>query len=71
MRILELFAGASSFGQVADEDGHDIISLDKEMPAEIQSDILDWDCTVYPSNYLNFSWASPPWLDYSQAKQEE
>jgi len=59
MRILELFAGTSSFGQEADKEGHEILSLDKEMPADIQCDILDWDYTVYPSNYFNFIWASP------------
>ena len=71
MRILELFAGTSSFGQVADEDGHGTLSLDKEMPADIQCDILVWDYTVYPSNYFNFMWASPPCVEYSIAKQEE
>ena len=68
MRILELFAGTSSFGQIADEDGHEVISLDKEMPADIQCDILDWNYTVYPSNYFNFIWASPPCVEYSIAK---
>ena len=60
MRILELFAGTSSFGQVADEFEHEVISLDKDMPASIQCDILDWDYTVYPSNYFNFIRSSPP-----------
>ena len=68
MRILDLFAGTSSFGQVADEGGHEIISLDKEMPADIQCDILDWDYTAYPSNYFNFIWSSPPCVEYSIAK---
>ena len=68
MRILELFAGTSSFGQVADEFEHEVISLDKDMPASIQCDILDWDYTVYPSNYFNFIWSSPPCVEYSIAK---
>ena len=68
MRILELFVGTSSFGQVADEFEHEVISLDKDMPADIQCDILNWDYTVYPSNYFNFIWASPPCTEYSQAK---
>ena len=68
MRILELFAGTSSFGQVADEFEHEVISLDKDMPASIQYDILDWDYTVYPSTYFNFIWASPPCVEYSIAK---
>jgi len=68
MRILELFAGTSSFGQEADKEGHEILSLDKEMPADIQCDILDWDYTVYPSNYFNFIWASPDCTHYSIAK---
>ena len=68
MRILELFAGTSSFGQVADEFEHEVISLDKDMQASIQCDILDWDYTVYPSNYFNFIWSSPPCVEYSIAK---
>ena len=68
MRILELFAGTSSFGQVADEFEHEVISLDKDMPASIQCAILQFDYTVYPSNYFNFIWASPPCTEYSQAK---
>ena len=58
MRISELFAGTSSFGQVADEFEHEVISLDKDMPASIQCDILDWDYTVYPPNYFNLGFAT-------------
>ena len=68
MKILELFAGTSSFGQVADEDGHEVISLDKEMPADSQCDILGWSCTAYPSNYFNLIWAPPDCTHYSIAK---
>jgi len=68
MRILELFAGTSSFGQEADKEGHEIISLGKEMPADIQCDILDWDYTVYTSSYFNFICSTPPCTEYSRAK---
>ena len=68
MRTLELFAGTCLCGHVADEDGHEVISLDKEMPADIQCDILDWNYTFYPSNYFNFIWSSPPCVEYSIAK---
>ena len=38
------------------------------MPADVQCDRLDWNYTVYPSNYFNFIWASPPCVEYSICK---
>ena len=41
MKILELFAGTGSVGKVAKELGHTVVSLDKDMEADIQADIMD------------------------------
>ena len=52
MNILELFSGTGSIGKVAIDFGHHVISLDKDMEADIKTDILDWDykaCLLYTS----------------------
>jgi len=38
---LELFSGTGSVGKVAKELGHQVISLDMDMEADIQTDIMD------------------------------
>ena len=68
MRLLELFAGTGSVGKVAKELGFEVISLDRDMPADIQTDIMDWDYRAYPPKSLEAIWASPPCTEYSRAK---
>ncbi len=41
MKMLELFAGTGSVGKVAKELGHAVVSLDQDMEADIQADIMD------------------------------
>ena len=41
--MLELFAGTGSVGSVFREHGWEVISLDRDLPADIRCDILDWD----------------------------
>jgi len=60
MKLLELFSGTGSVGNVAKNFGIEVISLDKDMQADIKTDILDWDYKVYPSHYFDIIWASPP-----------
>ena len=68
MHILELFAGTGSVGKVARELGHTVISLDKDMDADIKTDILNWNYKTYEPKTFNFIWASPPCTEYSIAK---
>ena len=68
MNILELFAGTGSVGKIARELGHTVISLDKDMDADIKSDVLDWNYQTYEPNTFNMIWASPPCTEYSIAK---
>ena len=68
MNILELFSGTGSIGKVAIDFGHHVISLDKDMEADIKTDILDWDYKTYDRGYFDLIWASPPCTEYSIAK---
>ena len=68
MDILELFAGTGSVGKVARELGHNVISLDKDLDADIKTDILEWKYKAYEPKSFNLIWASPPCTEYSIAK---
>jgi hypothetical protein len=43
MKVLELFAGTGSVGNVFKEHGWEVVSLDRDLPADISTDIMDWD----------------------------
>ena len=47
MRVLEQFSGTGSVGNVCKALGMDVVSLDRDMPADIRSDIMDWDYMAY------------------------
>ena len=68
MRYLDLFSGTGSFGSVAKELGYEVISLDKDMEADIKCNIMDWDYKVYPPKHFEIISASPPCTEYSRAK---
>jgi site-specific DNA-cytosine methylase len=65
---LELFSGTGSVGNVAKNFGIEVVSLDKDMDADIKIDIMEWDYLVYPPHYFHIIWASPPCTEYSMAK---
>ena len=68
MKVLELFSGTGSVGNACREFGFDVISLERDMEADIRMGIIDWDYTAFPSKYFDFIWASPPCTEYSIAK---
>ena len=68
MIMLELFSGTGSVGDAAKRRGWKVISLDRDMKADLQMDIMDWDYKAYPSGSIDFIWASPPCTEYSIAK---
>ena len=68
MKLLELFSGTGSVGKVAKDFGFEVVSLDRDMNADIKTDIMDWDYKVYPPQYFDIIWASPPRTEYSRAK---
>ena len=68
MRVLELFSGTGSVGNVCKALRLDVVSLDRDMPAGIRSDIVDWDYTKYKPKDFDVIWASPPRTEYSMAK---
>ena len=67
-RLLELFSGTGSVGDVAKEMGFTVISLDRDMEANIKIDIMDWDYTFFQPGAFDVIWASPPCTEYSSAK---
>jgi len=70
MRLLELFSGTGSVGNVFKDSGWEVVSLDRDMAADIQTDIMDWDYahSEYEPGYFDVIWSSPPCTEYSRAK---
>ena len=67
MRLLELFSGTGSVGNVFKEHGWEVVSLDRDMPADISTDIMDryYMRSPYPPKHFDVIWASPPCTEYS------
>ena len=69
MRVLELFSGTHSVGNVCKELGYEVVSLDIDGRADITVNILDWDYHTYPTKYFDIVWASPPCTEFSIMNQ--
>jgi len=68
MRTLELFSGTQSFSTIIEADTKITVDiLNKFNPTHVV-DILEWDYTIYPTNYFDVLWCSPPCTEYSKAK---
>ena len=65
MNCLELFSGTGSVGKVCKELGWNVVSVDLELPATHECDIMDFDYKQYPKDYFSVVWASPPCTEYS------
>ena len=68
-RLLELFCGTKSVGDIFEKNGYEVISLDynKKFNATHTDDILTWDYTQYPKGYFDVIWASPDCTTFSLA----
>ena len=67
-RVLELFSGTGSVGNVAKKMGYDVVSLDVTFPSTHECDIMKWKYKMYPPGYFHVVWASPPCTEFSFAK---
>jgi hypothetical protein len=67
MKLLELFSGTGSVGNVASDLGFDVVSVDRDMEATFKCDIMDWDYQQFPPKYFDVIWMSPPCTEYSRA----
>jgi hypothetical protein len=66
VNVLELFSGTHSIGKVAKIRGYNVVSLDRDLPATIETDIMTWDYkTAYPVGYFDIITASPVCLWWS------
>ena len=69
MKLLELFSGTGSVGKVFKESGWTVVSLDRDMDADIKTDIMDWDYkAMFEPGSFDVLWTSPPCTEYSVAK---
>jgi len=68
MRLLDLFSGTHSVGKVARDLSYDVVSLDRDMSADIRIDVLHWDYTVYDPKHFDVIWASPPCQYFSHMR---
>ena len=66
LKVLELFSGTHSVGKCCESLGWNVVSLDLELPADHQIDIMNFDYKQYPQNSFDIIWASPPCTYYSQ-----
>ena len=65
---LDLFSGTGSVAKVARRQGWGTATLDRDLPADLQKDIMDCDCSSFHEKFFDFAWASPPCTEYSRAK---
>ena len=70
MRILELFSGTGSIGDIFRQNNFEVISLDicEKRKSSICCDIMFWDSKIYPPGHFNVIWASPVCTHYSIAR---
>ena len=70
MRLLELFSGTGSVGRAFADQGWEVVSLDidPKSGADIVTDFMTWDYSVYPEMHFDAIWASPVCTHYSVAR---
>jgi len=68
MKVLELFSGTGSIGKECRDRGWDVVSLDRDLPATIKTDINTWNYKIYPVGYFDLITASPVCLWWSKLR---
>ena len=68
MQLWDLFSGTQSVTKQAIELGFEATCLDRDLEADIETDIMDWDYKQYEPKHFDVIWASPPCTEYSIAK---
>ena len=68
MKVLDLFSGTGSVARVFRRHGHDVTTLDRDLDADIKTDIMDWDYRQFGPGAFDLVWSSPPCTEYSVAK---
>jgi site-specific DNA-cytosine methylase len=69
MKLLELFVGTGSVGNVFKDKGWVVVSLDRDMDADIKMDIMDWNYqAAFEPGHFDVIWSSLPCTEYSIAK---
>ena len=68
MKLLDLFSGTKSVTKQAIELGIDVTCLDRDLEADIKTDIMEWNYREYEPHNFDILWASPPCTEYSIAK---
>jgi hypothetical protein len=68
-RILELFCGTKSVGNIFENKGYEVISLDynSKFNATHTENILNWNYKIYEPNYFDVIWSSPDCTTWSIA----
>ena len=67
-RLLDLYSGTHSVGNVAQELGYNVTSLDLQ-GADIECNVLEWNYTDYEPGYFDIIWASPPCETFSTVRR--
>jgi len=68
VKLLELFSGTGSIGTIAKELNYEVISLDKDLDADIKEDILTWNYKIYKPHHFDIITASPVCLYWSSLR---
>jgi len=68
MNCLDLFSGTHSFANCCKEIGYNCLTLDRDLPADINIDIMQWDYKSLDPNSFDIIWASPPCVAYSRLR---
>ena len=68
MNVLYLFSGTGSVAKVFSSHGYTVTTFDRDIEADIITDIMKWKYIDLPRDSFDVIWASPPCTEYALAK---